>query len=116
MSQIIDLNNKKINILGTEYTIVIKEEDSDLILKDSNGYCDWTIKEIVISDLKDDVVSLHDLECYKKKVLLHELIHAFLIESGLDSSSDWARNEEMVDFFARQIPKIVKAFESFNLD
>jgi hypothetical protein len=42
------------------------------------------------------------------------VIHAYLSESGLNSSSNgvdcWARNEEMVDWFAIQMPKIVKTF------
>jgi len=50
-----------------------------------------------------------------KQVLRHEIIHAFLYESGLYGSSlssdRWALNEEMVDWLAIQFPKILKAFE-----
>ena len=46
------------------------------------------------------------------KVKRHEIIHAFLFESGLAENSAWAQNEEMVDFFAIQFPKLLKAFET----
>lgn len=54
-------------------------------------------------------------ESYYKKVLRHELMHAFLNESGLSANSTvpdcaWAKNEEMVDWFAIQSPKIFKVF------
>ena len=47
---------------------------------------------------------------YKNSVKRHELIHAFLYESGLDACS-WANNEEMVDWIAIQFPKLFKAFQ-----
>lgn len=53
---------------------------------------------------------------YNKKVLRHEIIHAFLRESGLSGNSmqydgAWAQCEEMVDWIAIQFPKILKAFQ-----
>ena len=42
----------------------------------------------------------------------HEIIHAFLFESGLAENSEWAQNEEMVDFFAIQFPKLMEAFKN----
>ena len=55
-----------------------------------------------------------DLEYYQKTVLRHEIIHAFLFESGLAGSCNvwdgsWAENEEMVDWIAMQLPKIIQA-------
>lgn len=44
----------------------------------------------------------------------HELIHAFLGESGLRSDSEWAENEEMVDYFAIQFEKIAIAMIKTN--
>ena len=59
-------------------------------------------------------------EIYRKKTLRHEIIHAFLNESGLSDSSnqfdgEWAKNEEMVDWFAIQAPKIFSAFKKMNI-
>ena len=47
------------------------------------------------------------LELQEKKNLRHEIVHAFLFESGLAENSEWAYNEEMVDWIAKQGPKII---------
>lgn len=51
----------------------------------------------------------------RQATLRHEIIHAFLAESGLWGSSEpakaWAMNEEMIDWIALQFPKILKAFK-----
>ena len=56
-----------------------------------------------------------DMECYIKKVLRHEIVHAFLFESGLGecshSSEMWAKDEEIVDWFARQGDKIYNTWK-----
>jgi hypothetical protein len=54
-----------------------------------------------------------------KRTLRHEIIHAFLCESGLAANSvvfsdGWACNEEMVDWFAMQGEKIHDAWEKTN--
>jgi hypothetical protein len=42
-----------------------------------------------------------------------------LLESGLNASSNpadsWAMNEEMVDWFAIQIPKMIKTFHELGV-
>jgi len=50
-----------------------------------------------------------DLDSVTRKNIRHELIHAFLSESGLWANCDWAK-EEMVDWLAIQFPKLLKAF------
>ena len=45
------------------------------------------------------------------KVLRHEIVHAFLIESGMFQAS-WGGNEDIVDWIALQIPKMVDAMKS----
>lgn len=105
----------KVDILGTTYEIIQSTESEDPILRGSDGYCDHTIKAIVHSDFIPDEDSLKDLDAYKNKVIRHEIIHAFLNESGLQCNSDWARNEEMIDYFAIQLPKMVKAMNSINI-
>lgn len=105
----------KVTILGTEYEVLIKSANEDEKLKNYDGYCDSSVNTIVVDQLKDELDTLDDLEEYKAKVMRHELIHAFLDQSGLRCCSDWARNEEMVDFFAIQIPKMVKAMNELNI-
>jgi len=107
---------KKINILGTEYTIEERTVQEDASLKDADAYCDRTTKEIVVLKFTEDECTIHDPEWYRKKLLRHEVIHAFLFESGLGECSEWNNNnthhsEQVVDWIAIQFPKIQKAFE-----
>lgn len=102
----------QINVLGTEYAvnIVCPEHDPKLNGK-RDGYTGTTIKVCVIDNMQDEHPdNMANLKEYKKSVIRHELIHAFLFESGLDTSS-WAPNEEMVDWIAIQFPKMMKAFK-----
>lgn len=107
----------RVNILGTEYTIQRFEEKNHPLLdgKRRDGCVDTSTKEIILRE-KSEKDDLQDYESYLKDVLRHELIHAFLYESGLDSSSlqlngAWATNEEMVDWIAIQFPKMLKVFK-----
>lgn len=104
-----------VNIMGVPYDILIKQEAEDEMLKEADGYCDTSTKEIVINDFKNDKrVTYKSVEYLHKQTLRHEIIHAFLHESGLWVNSlgitAWAMNEEMVDWIAKQFPKILKAF------
>ena len=102
----------KINVLGTEYNVKVIDPESDEKLKDKrDGYTDTSIKECVIDNMLEESTDYKaNLHEYRKVVIRHELIHAFLYESGLDDQS-WATNEEMVDWFAIQAPKLLKAFK-----
>lgn len=108
-----------IDVLGTKYTIKTKMP-VDGTLGDSAGSCDAYAKSIVINEavLCLDKIAEKDLtdnlSAFMRKVLRHEIIHAFLSESGLRDNSDWACNEEMVDWFAIMMPKINKCFEDSN--
>ena len=99
----------KVNILGTEYRI-IEEEFCD---KDLDGYCDYTSKEIHIRN--DNVNKVGDFEYLMKKQLRHEIIHAFLSESGLQANYEhyqqFGHEETIVDWFAIQSPKLFTAFK-----
>lgn len=103
---------KKINVLGTEYTIEIKTAEEDAFIKDCDGYTDKSSHSIVVTDVSKDN-ELDDFASYQRKVLRHEIIHAFLFESGLDGC--WQHNdghdETYVDWIAKQFPKLLKAFE-----
>lgn len=106
----------KINILGTEYSIEFLSVEQEKRLEESDGFTDWTSKRIVLRDSKDIYyANLENMNEYVKKVLRHEIIHAFLTESGLNEcsaeSEAWARNEEAVDWFAKQGLKIYKAWQ-----
>lgn len=103
----------KIDILGTEYTLTVGDDDKRLG-EYCDGLCDDTTKELLVKNYKDDrddPTSKKNLDVQVKKNVRHEIIHAFLFESGLAENSPWAQNEEMVDFFAIQFPKIMKAIQ-----
>ena len=108
-------NISKINILGTDYTIKHQRDTENEKLKASSGICELYTKEIILCDFDIDVNTCDNIDKYKDKVLRHEVIHAFFQESGLDISSDYARNEELVDWIAIQFPKIYRAFKELEV-
>lgn len=102
----------KLNILGTEWEVSVLDKASDSRFDDCDGFCDNTTNEICVSNYKEVVGkpnSKKDLEQQKKKVIRHEIVHAFLFESGLAENSYWAQDEELVDWIAIQFPKMYKA-------
>lgn len=116
---------KTVDILGTEYTIKTHKVSEDEYLKEYrlSGCCGEESKDIIIADMseKEYFAGMNDAEqeIYRKKVLRHEIIHAFLNESGLsdsamNSAGSWANNEEMVDWIAIQAPKIFRAFKDVD--
>ena len=104
-----------VNILGTEYEVIAQTEEENPKLKEANGLCEVYSHKIVIREIENTSDSYENLEAYKRKVLRHEVIHAFFAESGLRSNSDYAENEELVDWIAIQFPKIAKAFEELDI-
>ena len=42
----------KVNILGTEYTVIHRKESEDAKLEGNDGYCDSSTKTIVILEAK----------------------------------------------------------------
>lgn len=105
----------KVDILGVEYRVIIATEAEKPKLKKFDGYMDHSIKEIVVEKFEPDTTSIEDLQCYTNKVLRHEIVHAFLYESGLwNNSADvesWAQSEEITDWIAIQSPKLFKVFK-----
>jgi len=88
--------------------------------KGYGGFCDPDLKriEILMLDTVDEwkADSQEKIAEREKMFLRHEIVHAFLNESGIrDNGScfdvSWAKNEEMVDWFAIQGKKIYKAWE-----
>lgn len=111
----------KINILGTNYEVIFKSIDEEPRLKENWGFTDFHTKEIYIANdiEKETENSCKNLIDFKNKVMRHEILHAFLYESGLRENSNstvaWAENEEMIDWFAIQIPKIVEVYKELNI-
>lgn len=113
----------KISILGTVYTIVMETKNDNKRYEACDGYCDPYAKEIHLrihssKDSDRDITSLDDesMRLSELNSLRHELVHCFMHESGLSHNSNyacqWAMNEEMIDWIALQMPKIMTAYEN----
>ena len=104
-----------LDILGTKYEIIEKSAVDEPRLTDNLGFTDYTTKKIVIdADFVNDkdANSMDDLEWVRKKVLRHEIVHAFFIESGM---REWCDDENLVDFIAYQLPKMVMAMNKIDV-
>lgn len=104
---------KRILILGTLYKIKYRN------LKDADydGYCDYTSRTIVIRT--DNYNNVEDFQRMQNKQLRHEIIHAFLAESGLqcnfEHSTMWGHEETMVDWIAIQFPKLLEVYAELDI-
>lgn len=110
------MKDRTINILGEEWKIEFRKESEDVKLETIDGYCDVTIRTIVVACLVPDSQSLDDLAVVTKKILRHEIVHAILYECGLRENSFWAKNEECVDWIAIQFPKLLEIFKKEGID
>ena len=103
----------KINILGTEYDLILTEE-----LEGIDGYCDFSIKKIKICKtlLKESkgYPEVENKPAYFFKVLRHEIIHAMHMESGHDALSV-LDNEAIVDWMAHMHHKLQQILLDFDV-
>ena len=111
----------KVKVLGATYNVVVKKYADDPAFDSRSicGYHDGVMKNIVLCDMRtwpgwEDEPEDRCAEA-QKITLRHEIVHAFFTESGLDDSSlqytgGWAKNEEMIDWWALQGPKVYEAW------
>ena len=95
----------ELNILGTIYQVEFKGYKDDPYLESNHcsGYCNSLGNKIVICRADtipgNDTSTKEENERYEKFTMRHEILHAFLYESGLDPSSlcpgdgGWAKKE-----------------------
>lgn len=104
-----------IHVLGAEWKIISRTVQEDEYLASADGYADWTVREIVLRAYSREKGEWKNFIKYRRKVLRHEIIHAFLYEAGLAQETTchgaWATNEEMVDWFAFNGLKIYAAWK-----
>ena len=109
----------KISILGAEWSVFFRNKVEDKMLETCDGYTDWTNKTIVVISQSDNEIDcVKNFEELKKKTARHEIIHAFLFESGIGSNlehKDFGHEETMVDWLAFQFPKMQKIFAECGL-
>lgn len=114
----------KITVLGQEYVIEQHSKESDPRLEGFDGYHAPYEKKIVIAqDIVDKAEGRNlepddtgRLDRYLRHIYRHEIMHAFFNESGI--TYQYSRDEEdfLVDWFARQYPKIKKIFEELGVE
>ena len=108
----------RVSILGTEYEIKITSTREDDFFEENpevDGYCDSSSKTIGVKSA-ESMVEYQKSKGYfpvdnpHKDVadtIRHEVIHAFMSESGLCSQSTiWAHDEQLIDWLVQMIPKI----------
>lgn len=100
------MKNCKISVLGTPYTVRFCGELSEPRLRGASGDINSNIKDIVVDDLSDYSTRYYNVpaeghEEWTKLVARHEIIHAFLYESGIRD-----HDEKMVDWVAMMLPKM----------
>ena len=107
--------NRKIMILGSPWKIVFRTVKEDDKLRNIDGYADFTTRTIVVEKIEPDPNSVEDIDYYTRTIIRHEIVHAFMFESGRASNSTsvdaWAVNEEMIDWISLQGVKLYKAWE-----
>lgn len=105
----------KVNILGTGYTIEFVDNSDKDPKMSGLGYAELYSKKIRVLNPEIKTDTVENVESLKKSVLRHEIIHAFLHESGISASAEWGSdNEELVDWIALQFPKMLKAFKDVD--
>ena len=105
-------------ILGETWTIAIVPTSTDKRLNDCDGFCDKTSRCILVDDFSMcDNYDMDNRQAHVCQNIRHEIIHAFLFESGLAGDSVWhvqgqEHPEQTVDWIAYQFPKMLKAFQT----
>ena len=98
----------KVNILGSEWTVRSATEAEEPRLDGVNGFTDWTTRTICLE--KNTIGNIGSIETYMKQVIRHEVVHAFMFESGLGDAfehKDYGQEETIVDWFAFQMGNIM---------
>lgn len=113
------MKDATINVLGETYNVTYTSDTIKYpLLLDCNGYIDFTTKNIYVRNAWDEE-TMDNMDMLIRKFTRHEIIHAFLYESGLSNDSktsrSWATNEEMVDWIAIQFPKMEKVFKELGV-
>ena len=108
----------EVDILGSKWFLEFREtlEDDMLLTKGVGGYTDPTIRKIVIVK-SAEMLDAHNCNFkeWQKRVIRHEIIHAFMFESGLGfdfEHQEQGQEELMVDWIAIQFPKILQVFKA----
>ena len=103
-----------ISVLGTDYEV--KRDTAMCQSLGGDGLTDRFKKEITLkrnADMLDDCTEQDVLDMYERRVLRHELIHAFFFEAGAEK---YGMDEDLVDMLALLWPRMNEAMEKMGAD
>lgn len=101
----------KVDVLGTEYELTLVPASE---LREFDGLCRTYGKTIQVrfsEDMLDENDTPEEKAARYKETLRHEIVHAFLFESGRE---DLCGDEQLVDWIAKQFPKMMKVFKDMD--
>lgn len=112
------MSNKKviwkrtINVLGQNYKIYFQNYGKSFDEMGCSGWTCWDTKKIKVCNT--------NCPMYDKKVIRHEILHAFLFESGLQNQmtvkpSEMIHDEQMIDWWAIQFPRIYEVYKELDV-
>lgn len=103
-----------LTILGSEWTMRIATIEEEPILANADGITDWSTKTMLIKAKQgESEFPLADFQSYQKEVRRHEIVHAYLFESGLGNDfchPEYGHDETTIGWMAIQIPKMMETF------
>lgn len=112
----------KITVLGQDYAIEYHTVKNDSKLQNFDGYCAVYEKKIVMdkqvidqSTDKYPEISGVALDFYTKQVFRHEILHAFFEESGINYRYSKDEEDFLVDWIAKQFPKLLEVYEQLGV-
>ena len=79
----------KFHVLGTEWTCIRETLEEEPSYKDCDGWCDPSVKEIHVRVYTDEEKKADDFayanrEEIDKRVIVHEIIHAYFFSESSD--------------------------------
>ena len=113
----------KITVLGQEYSIDYHYTKDDVKLEERYGYQEPYSKKIVIDQQIVDEAEgrdpnpkdIENIAAYLRHIYRHEILHAFFTESGITYRYDKDEEDFLVDWIARQFPKMKKIFDELGV-
>lgn len=103
---------KKVNILGEIYDVQYRNRGKRFEAYHCDGFTSWDEKKIRVLNTY--------CPTYDKKNFRHEILHAFLFQSGLHNNTQVKRenqihDEQMVDWCAIHFPALYKVFKELEV-
>lgn len=116
--------------MGNKWNVVFATISECQAFVACDGRCDPSSKIIYVRKYLNDEeptfdgisIGYDDRPKMQNKTLRHEIVHAFMWESGLWRNAralngdSWSMNEEMVDWIAIQFPKIQKVYVQLGIE